>query len=351
MERVLLACFTSFFVSLTIVPLVINIAKRTNFFDLPGGRRIHKTKTPSLGGIAIFVGFSIGAFAFLGLARISEVSYFFVSIFVIFLTGVRDDIDPLSARLKMLGQLLGAYVLVHFGGCKLTGLHGLLGIHEVPIYLQYLISILTIIVITNSLNLIDGIDGLAGSIFILAALSFGTWFYFAQIDFMLLLIAPIIGAVLGFLVFNISPAKIFMGDSGSLVLGFFLSFLAIYFIEKVEEVRVLSVYEPVSLSVAILLYPLFDLLRVFVLRMSKGQSPFTGDKTHIHHILLRTGLNHNKATGVIFLYSALVILLAFRFNQYGLLGGFAVIFIMCAIALALLQQRVKKFTNRSRSFS
>jgi UDP-N-acetylmuramyl pentapeptide phosphotransferase/UDP-N-acetylglucosamine-1-phosphate transferase len=348
MENAPLAFAISFLVSLVLVPAIIYVAKKTNILDVPGGRRIHKRKTPSLGGIAIFLGFVSGALLFSAFLDSPEFGYVFPSVLIIFLVGVWDDLVVLSAKIKMLGQILAALILVHFGGFKLSGLHGLFGLEELPVWGQYAVSLLTLLVITNAINLIDGIDGLAGSISILASVSFGLWFYYTNNATMTLLVGCMIGAVLGFLVFNISPAKIFMGDSGSLLLGFLLAFFAIHFIENTKQVGSYQVSEPVSLSIAILLYPLFDLLRVFVLRIAKGQSPFSGDKTHIHHILLRTGLNHNQATFTIVSGSALVILLAYEFNTKGMWIGFLTIIICCLVVIVLLNIRVRKFTKKSK---
>ncbi len=350
MEKVLIAPIVSFIVSLLLVPLIIKLAKKTNFFVIPGGRKIHKNKTPSLGGIAIFAGFAAAALMFAGLENLQRYNYLFSSVLIIFITGVRDDISPLSAGLKISGQLLAAFVVVHFGGVRLTSMHGIFWDGELPVAFQYALTILTIIVITNALNLIDGIDGLAASVSTLAMSCFGLWFYSALHYDMLLFIAIIIGAVSGFFVFNVSPAKIFMGDSGSLVLGFLMAFISITFIEVADsphQPHVLGVKYPASLAIGILVYPLFDLLRVFILRAVRGDSPFSGDKTHIHHILLRTGMGHNQTTLTIFAFCLVVSVLCFAVNSKGHLITLGTTLTMCLILLLLLERRVRHFKRKN----
>ena len=168
-------------------------------------------------------------------------------------------------------------------------------------------------VIVNAINLIDGVDGLAGGIGLIGSATFAYWFYRSGDLPLALLAVGLAGSLLGFLVFNFHPARIFMGDSGSLIIGVTMYVLAMKMIEF-PPAKVSLVMQDVSkpvLAMAILSYPLIDTLRVFIIRISKGKSPFSADKNHIHHQLLRLGLNHAQVAFVLYGYTLGLILLSF----------------------------------------
>jgi UDP-N-acetylmuramyl pentapeptide phosphotransferase/UDP-N-acetylglucosamine-1-phosphate transferase len=172
-----------------------------------------------------------------------------------------------------------------------------------------MLSVFTYIVIINAFNLIDGVDGLAGGVGLIASVAFGTWFFFAGDMVYSVLAFALAGGLLGFLRFNFHPAKIFMGDSGSLTVGFLMAVLAIEMVEyKSTDLpeSVQNISKPI-LAMAVLVYPLIDTFRVFLLRAFKGISPFTADRNHIHHQLIDLGLNHKKTVLIIYLFNILVI--------------------------------------------
>lgn len=216
---------------------------------------------------------------------------------MIFFLGLKDDLMVLSASKKFVGQVIAASILIHLGGIRLDSMHGLFGFQQVPEAFGLALSYLTIIVIINSFNLIDGIDGLASSLGIITMLIFGTYFFAVDQQAYALLAFSMAGSLVAFLIFNHHPAKIFMGDSGSLMIGLVNSILVIKFIAVADSpVVLIPVDSAVAVGVSILIVPLLDTLRVFAIRIVNGRSPFTPDRNHIHHLLLDRGLGHAAVT-------------------------------------------------------
>jgi UDP-N-acetylmuramyl pentapeptide phosphotransferase/UDP-N-acetylglucosamine-1-phosphate transferase len=192
-------------------------------------------------------------------------------------------------------------------------------------------------VITNAFNLIDGIDGLAGSLGIVGAFTFGLWFHFLGMTQYSILCSALIGSLLAFLWFNKTPARIFMGDTGSMLIGFVMAILAMKFIESIRILPKDHPYKILSVPVftcTILIIPLFDTLRVFLIRMSKGKSPFDPDRNHIHHILVDRGLTHLQATGILVLFNVLMILTVFHLQ--GVKGEFLLLFILAVPSILMM---------------
>jgi UDP-N-acetylmuramyl pentapeptide phosphotransferase/UDP-N-acetylglucosamine-1-phosphate transferase len=315
------------------IPSIITVAERKSLYDVPDERKSHISAVPTLGGIAIYAGIFISTSLINDFSSVRELQYLFGAASILFFMGVKDDILILSASKKLLGQLLAAIIVVKLGGFQLTSLHGFFGIFEIPEYLGIIISIFTVIVITNSLNLIDGINCLSGSVGVITAGSFGAWFYFNGMQHYAMLSASVIGALLGFLWFNKTPAKIFMGDTGSLILGIVISCLAIKFIESNKIVdSATQITSAAAVAIGILAVPLFDTLRVFSLRIAEKKSPFKPDKRHIHHRLLDLGLNHIESTIVLVIVNIMFIVIAFAFHK---LGNMMLTVILLGLAMAL----------------
>jgi UDP-N-acetylmuramyl pentapeptide phosphotransferase/UDP-N-acetylglucosamine-1-phosphate transferase len=216
---------------------------------------------------------------------------------VVFFLGLKDDILIISALKKFLGQLAAAAILIHFANIRIDSMHGILGLGALPEPLSYLISYITIIVVINAYNLIDGVDGLAGSLGLLTTSIFGAYFASANMPVYSLMAFGMTGSLLAFLVFNFNPAKIFMGDSGSLLLGLVNAILVIKFISVADAPGAqLPIASTVAVAISILIVPLLDTLRVFSIRIAKGRSPFIPDRNHIHHLLLDRGMNHRVVT-------------------------------------------------------
>jgi len=231
--------------------------------------------------------------------------------------------------------MFAAMVLVIWGDIRLTSFYGIFGVFELPYIISVIFTIFTILVIVNSFNLIDGINGLAAGITIQSALAFGIWFYMVDENSQLALLAfTLIGALVSFLRYNLAPSKIFMGDTGSLLLGIIMSVLAINFIEiNGHSAGQHTFMSGPALAMGVLAYPLFDLLRSFTIRLSKGQSPFVPDRNHVHHILLENGFSHEASTVIIVLFNLLIIALIFLLHKIGnYLLGLLIISMMIAFS-------------------
>ena len=318
MEQIFLVGGTAFLVTFLMFPVFIKFFKRRNFLDDPGGRKIHTARTPAMGGLPIFIGFCIAILIWAPFEVLTDTKYVLSALFIMFIIGFRDDLINLKAFQKLFGQIAAALIIVTVCDIRLMSLYGLFGIGEIPITLSYILSVFTIIVITNAYNLIDGIDGLAGSVGVIASVFFGTWFFLNDQSSFALISFAFAGGLLAFLNFNWAPSKIFMGDTGSLLIGFFLSIVTIKFIDTN------SMLEPsefvfggsIGTAMAVLILPLADTARVFVKRVAKGKSPMHPDRTHFHHILLRLGCNHAQSTGILVTVNIVFVLFALVLKDF-----------------------------------
>ncbi len=318
-ETLIYSFITAFAITYLAIPVVIKIAKRKNLFDVANSRKSHKGSVPTLGGIAIFAGLIFSLTFWTKFSNYWQLQYIVAALSIVSLLGIKDDIDGLSPFKKLIGEIFAAMIITIWGDIRITSMFGIFGIHELPYIISILFSIFTIIVIINSLNLIDGINGLSGSIGIIASIIFGTWFFLVDNNSQLAIIAyALAGSLIAFLRYNITPAQIFMGDTGSLALGLILSIFAIEFIEinKIYQGQFHINHAPV-IAIAILFFPLFDLLRSFSIRILKGRSPFKPDRNHTHHILIDLGLSHTSATFLINIFCIIIILTAIILRDVG----------------------------------
>jgi UDP-GlcNAc:undecaprenyl-phosphate/decaprenyl-phosphate GlcNAc-1-phosphate transferase len=297
MLSVILTGSVAFFIAFLAIPAIMKVAEEKKLFDVPDSRKLHTSPIASLGGIGIFLGFFLSCFLTIPVKNNPEIQFFFASAIVIVFLGLKDDILIISALKKFLGQLAAAAILIHLANVRIDSMHGIFGLGTLPEPLSYLISYITIIVVVNAYNLIDGVDGLAGSLGILSTSIFGTYFFFADMQVYSLIAFSMAGSLMAFLVFNFNPAKIFMGDSGSLLLGLVNAILVIKFIAISDAPGALVPIEAaVAVGFSILVVPLLDTLRVFSIRIANGRSPFVPDRNHIHHVLLDRGLSHRTVT-------------------------------------------------------
>ncbi len=337
MDNILLSAALAFLITFFAIPVIIQVAKDKKLFDEPDERKVHKNVIPTLGGLGIFAGFIIATLMGVPSAITSELQYFAAATTVIFFLGIKDDILVLSASKKFIGQLIAAGIIIKFGGVQLTNMHGFLGIHEIPHIASIVISLFTIIVITNSFNLIDGVDGLAGSLGLLTTLVFGTYFFYAgQLTYAVMAFA-LAGSTIGFLIYNFSPAKIFMGDTGSLLLGLVNSILVIKFINVAgNPASNFPIEAAPAIGFSILMIPLFDTLRVFGLRILARRSPFSPDRTHVHHFLLDLGFTHRMITVTCVLVNITFISMAFFLRNLGTTTVLGVLLVSAFIFIGII---------------
>jgi UDP-GlcNAc:undecaprenyl-phosphate/decaprenyl-phosphate GlcNAc-1-phosphate transferase len=327
----LLLCF-GFAAGITffLIPTIVEMAATKSLVAVPNKRTSHSANVPNLGGIAIFIGFIIAYLLFLNTASFRNFQFVFAALLMIFFVGFKDDITSINAGKKFFGQVVAAWIVMSFGGIRISSLHGFFGINELSLSLSYLITLITIVGITNCFNLMDGIDGLSSGLGILASLAFGIWFYLVKDYDWAILSVGLTGSLMSFGYFNVfgKKNKIFMGDTGSLSLGFVIALIAIHFNEKNIDPSVpFYIRSAPAVSIGILLVPIFDTIRVLLTRLVNRGSPFQPDKTHIHHYLLQLGFSHLRSTLILIGTGLFFILLSF------LLKDRSVLFLLIVLAL------------------
>ena len=283
------------------IPTIVKVARIKQLVDIPNGRTSHSGMIPSLGGFAIFIAVCFTLLLFVDFGVNPGIQYLLVGLVIVFFIGLKDDILVIDPYKKLLAQIAAASTVIFLGDLHFTSLHGFLGINEMPPVAGYLLTVFVIIVITNSFNLIDGIDGLAAGTGILISLLLGVYFFYIGQHQLAVIALAFTGAYIGFFCFNISKGnnKIFMGDTGSLMLGFTLAFLIIHFNELNLTPQKMNIASAPAVSFGLLIVPLFDTARVFLLRVLRGKSPFTPDKQHVHHKLLYMHGSHLKTCSII----------------------------------------------------
>ena len=300
-----LGMLCSFLLTFYTIPTVVKISRRKNLMDEPGSRSSHLRKIPNLGGISMFYSLAVCA--------------------SIFAFELMDDIVVMRAYKKLFAQIIVTSLMVIGSDVRIRSFFGLFGVYELNYFFSVAISIFTFIVLINAFNLIDGIDGLAGGYSILCSAMFGISYYrLGEYNYPLVVLSGvIIGCVIGFLYFNLSNYrnnKIFMGDTGSMILGFLLAFTAICFIDifidkELPEVPRYYLQSAPAIAMAILILPIIDTLNVFIIRICNGKSPFVADKNHIHHSLLKLGLTHRRSTVYILMYYLFIVSVAYFFRH------------------------------------
>jgi undecaprenyl-phosphate alpha-N-acetylglucosaminyl 1-phosphatetransferase len=303
----MLCLVTAFIVTLLAIPPLIYFIKRYKLLDQPSARKEHTMPIPTMGGLAIFAGMCAALLIWFPFTNnLTQVCFFF-SILVLTGLGIMDDLKDLSARYKFIIQI-GLATLIALSGIRITSFEGLFGVYELSLSAQYTMTILAIVGITNAINLIDGIDGLAGGLSFMTLITLGLFLTIAKDANTALIAFAISGGVLAFLYFNLNPARIFMGDTGSLVLGFIISVLCIRFmqINPGNSTSVIS-FAPVF-TLGLVMIPVFDTMRVFGMRIWKGKSPFVADRTHIHHLLTNAGISHAMSTRIICFVHAIILI-------------------------------------------
>ncbi len=319
------------------MPMVLKIARAKNFVVKPNKRMCHTGTVPNIGGIDIFVSFVLTYLLF-EYDSFQHSQYIFIGIFLILVVGFVDDLVDLSPGWKLSGEVLAGLFMIVMADIRITHLHGFLGIDEIPKVASYLLSVFVYLGITNSLNLIDGVDGLASGLGIVYCLFFALYFQFIGEMHLSVLAYTLVGSLLVFFLYNVfgrSRRKIFMGDSGSLLLGYMITFFVFFFCQvnaySNESLGIYYMQAAPAVAICVLAVPLFDTLRVMFTRIKKGISPFSPDTNHIHHLLLKIGLTHIQV-------SMLLISLTLFFCLLGILlrnipNGclISIVFLICCV--------------------
>lgn len=370
MAELILVFLTSFFVVLYSTPALIKVAILKRLFDEPGERKIHKRAIPTIGGIIIFAAtlFSFCLWYELDLVGIQsseelvranqyikEFKLIIATLLVMFFVGVKDDIIGTAPIKKLIAHVLVGLILVLMGDIRITGLHGIFAVYQIPFWGSVFLSLFTYIVVVNAFNLIDGVDGLAAGVGMIVSSTFAVWFILANDYIMAALAIALAGSLYGFLVFNFNPAKLFMGDSGSLTVGLLLCVMAIKVIEyPVANLNgvLLHLSKPVFV-IAALIYPLTDTLRIFTIRAIRGISPFSADRNHLHHRLIDCGLNHKTTVIIIYIFNVLIVgvsIATWQLNPSLSLAILVASTALCVYILHLIHKAKNKFKQTEIEF-
>jgi len=340
----------AFVLTLIFIPPVISMVNRFKLFDRPNARKEHSVPTPTFGGISIFAGMMVALLFWFKFYTHPSIITFFLSMILLFGVGIMDDLKDLAARYKLVIEV-GLASLLAVSGIRITSFGGLFGINELHIVAQYIVTVVAIVGITNAFNLIDGIDGLAGGLGFMSLVTLGIFLTISK-DLNYAMVAfALAGALLGFLYFNFNPAKIFMGDTGSLLLGFVIAVLCVQLM-KVNAIHPTPVVPNIYVfTLGIVMIPVFDTLRVFGTRIWKGRSPFSADKTHIHHLITNKGFTHGFAARLICVFHGFILILVYWLKDWKPEWQVVALF-CCMLSLVYLFSRIgilKKYFNPTES--
>ena len=304
----------SFLFGLVSMPIVLRIAKTKGLVVRPNKRMSHTGDVPNIGGLNIIFSFMLTYLLF-EYDQLNQSQFFLIGLFAIMAVGFIDDVLVLTPTAKLLGEALAGIALIGFADLRITHLHGIFGIEQISTIPSYLLSLFVLIAIINAINLIDGIDGLASGLGMLYCLFFAIYFWLVGDNSWSILAICMIGSLAVFFIYNVfgHREKIFMGDSGSLLLGYLLTACVFHFCEMNAYYEVPAAFQmnaAPAVAICVLTVPIFDTIRVSLTRIKQHRSPFKPDKNHIHHLLLRTGLNHIQTTCVLLTVSLVFIGLA-----------------------------------------
>lgn len=314
------ALLLSLLLTIVLTPILVRVALHVGIVDVPDARKVHSAPIPRIGGVAIVLG-SVIPFALWHQTSDFVLAYL-AGAGILVLLGLLDDMRGLDYKIKFLGQIVAALIIVFYGGLRITTLGGILpeSMH-LPEWFLTIITLIAIVGVTNAINLSDGLDGLAGGICFLSLCCIAYLAYTIENAAALFVAVSLAGAVFGFLRFNTYPATLFMGDAGSLFLGFSVITLSLSITQGTSPLS------PV-LPLIILGFPILDTLTVMSERIIHGRSPFTADKNHFHHRMMRLGFYHNESVFLIYLLQAFLIAAAivFRYHSEWLLLGSYLVF-------------------------
>jgi UDP-GlcNAc:undecaprenyl-phosphate/decaprenyl-phosphate GlcNAc-1-phosphate transferase len=342
-------------ISIYAIRKIIFITKNRKIYDVPDDtRKIHGAEIPSLGGIGIFIGYTVVA-AFFWPRLQFYMPYILASTVILFFTGIYDDLMNMRPYKKLVAQLVASFITVYFSGIRLESLYGIAGIETIPYWVSIGVTTLCCTFFINVFNFIDGIDGLACMLGILYLALPASVFMVTEHYAAAGICCALIGATTGLLFYNFSPAKIYMGDTGSMFLGFNIFMFSLLFVQFTAEayadssLNVLSPQKALLGVIAMLYLPVFDAIRVFIIRGAKGISPLKADRAHLHYYLLDAGCTHAQAAFILVGINVVIIALACALQGLNpllvLLCIMVFTFVLLFIIYRMRQKRLAKYTG------
>lgn len=344
----------AFLITAVSIPSVIHTAIKFRLFDRSDShRKSHKIHISRLGGVAIFCSFTITILLFATTVSYQEANFLITSCIILFGLGLKDDLYGVNPRTKLVLQLVVATILVVLGNFRLTSWYGVFYLWEVNILWGSLFSIVLIIFVNNAFNLIDGIDGLAGTLGAIATFSFGVFFALTSALPYAFIGFAMFGSIAGFLFYNYTPAKIFMGDTGALIIGLVCIVLAIKFIElnKINSENTPYFLSAPAIAVSVLIVPVFDCIRVFFIRLIHKSSPFKGDRNHIHHRLQELGYTTKQIVSILAGFNVLMIALSLLLQHWGNFMLINIVLGICVLFNTLITYKIGKRKNSNYKLS
>lgn len=321
LDNILIAFFTSLIAVIWIHPIIVKIAHKKNIVDNPNARKLQSTPVPVLGGVAVFFGIIIGLVFTSGEISSAPLMPIIAAMVIMLYTGTMDDIIDLTARTRFLFEIGVIALLIFTQGMLIDNFHGLWDVYAISKAAAIPLTIFATVGIINSINLIDGVNGLSSGYCILASVVFGTFFYITNNAPMVILAAVSVGSLLPFFFHNVfgKTSKMFIGDGGALVMGLIMSIFVINALNTDHAIldAIGTEFNPIPFSLAVMVIPVADTLRVMSSRMIRGTSPFHPDKTHLHHLFIGNGFSHAGTTTMILLLNVIVIAVQFIASRMG----------------------------------
>lgn len=336
----------SFVVGGMLIFRLLVLARKKRMFDECGGRHAHSGYVPRIAGIAFFpaIFFTVIAIvllcSYLPMVQMDEFTSYFWSRLLSFLlgfgllyvVGVHDDLFGVGYKSKFIGQFLVSFIVVG-SGLYMNSLCGILGIYEIPAWLGMLITSVLIVATINAFNLFDGIDGLCAGLSLGICTMILIWLTYKQANLFAIITAAVMGTIVAYLFFNLSTgkSKVFMGDTGSMSLGYIVIFMLLVICTH-NRMYYVSTGETELTALGFVFFPLFDMTRVFTVRILHGKSPFLPDKNHLHHKVLKVTGSHIKTSAIILTAASGLAIMNFLLRSYNI---HLVIFLDFAYAMAL----------------
>lgn len=334
------------------IPPIIRVSFAKHLYDIPNERKASKAVVPTLGGVSIFIGFILSTIIASDGYNFGELKYLFAALIIMFFVGLKDDMMDISAFKKLFAQIITALILIILGDFRFTSLQGLFGLHDISYAASFFLTLFIMIALINAINLIDGIDGLASGVGILISSILGTWFILTNHFEYGITCFSLAGSLVAFFLFNVfgKKNKIFMGDTGSLILGVILVVLAIKFNEfNIYDVGSYAILSAPVISIAIFIVPIIDTLRVFFIRLSEKRSPFSPDMNHIHHSILKLGNSHLSATLLIVFVNIIFFAVAVSLSRIMNINNLLIIILSAGFTVAYIPILIAKFKHSEKS--
>jgi UDP-N-acetylmuramyl pentapeptide phosphotransferase/UDP-N-acetylglucosamine-1-phosphate transferase len=322
-QSMILAFLSALMISYVAIPPIVRVSKAKRLGALPNGRTSHVGVIPTLGGVAIFAAVSIGGSLFLNTDFPREFQYIIPAMVILFFFGLKDDLVGLTPQKKMAGQVIASLFVILAADVRIISLNGLFGINEIPYGISIVLSFVIFVGIINAYNLVDGIDGLASGLGIFVSSVLGIWlFHLGRPNYATFAFATA-GGLIPFYFFNVfsKENKLFMGDTGSQLLGLLFATFAVKILWCPADSESMAFMrgEP-AVVMAVLVIPIADTIRVMTLRIIKGKSPFFADRNHFHHGLLSLGMTHWQASTTVILTNLSIFVIAILLRNMPVLG-------------------------------